>query len=101
VYRAGLFLVAGQVQKAEDLLRQVDENAPGRQALSTLIAAVTLKEKSTSVQPQTTTDWIAVYWHRNRSCCGSASGAARGQLDASSGFTWTRVAESQFNSAGL
>ena len=44
VYRAGLFVVAGQVQKAQDLLKQVDENAPGRQALTTLIAAVTLKE---------------------------------------------------------
>ena len=56
VYRAGLFLVAGQIQKAEDLLRQVNQDAPGRQALSTLIAAVTLKEKSTSAPPQTATD---------------------------------------------
>src|SRR5215472_1064765 len=59
VYRAGLFAVAGQVQKTQDLLKQVDENAPGRQALSTLIAAVTLKEKSTSTLPQTASDWIA------------------------------------------
>ncbi len=46
VYRAGLFLVVGQVEKAERLLREVDHDAPGRDALSTLIAAVTLQEKS-------------------------------------------------------
>ena len=45
IYRAGLFLVVGQVQKADALLREVDQSAPGRQALTTLIAAVTLKEK--------------------------------------------------------
>jgi tetratricopeptide (TPR) repeat protein len=100
VYRAGLFLVAGQVQKAEDLLKQVDENAPGRQALSTLIAAVTLKEKSTSVLPQTATDWIAEsYYRQSKSDLAGALQAAQraANLDASNGFTWTRVAESQFN----
>ena len=100
VYRAGLFLVTGQVQKAEDLLKQVDENAPGRQALSTLIAAVTLKEKSTSVPPQTTTDWIAEsYYRQSKSDLAGALQAAQraANLDANSGFTWTRVAESQFN----
>jgi tetratricopeptide (TPR) repeat protein len=100
IYRAGLFLVAGQVRKAEDLLHELDENAPGRQALSTLIAAVTLKEKSTSAPPQTATDWIAEsYYRQSRSLLAGALQAAEraANLDANSGFAWTRVAESQFN----
>ena len=100
VYRAGLFLVAGQVRKAEDLLHELDENAPGRQALSTLIAAVTLKEKSTSAPPQTATDWIAEsYYRQSRSDVAGALQAAEraANLDANFGFAWTRVAESQFN----
>jgi tetratricopeptide (TPR) repeat protein len=100
VYRAGLFLVAGQVRKADDLLRDVDQNAPGRQALSTLIAAVTLKEKSTSTPPRTATDWIAEsYYRQSKSDLAGALQAAQSaaNLDANSGFAWTRVAESQFN----
>ena len=100
VYRAGLFVVAGQVQKAQDLLKQVDESAPGRQALSTLIAAVTLKEKTTSTLPQTASDWIAEsYYRQSKSDLTGALQAAEraAQLNANSGFAWTRVAESQFN----
>jgi tetratricopeptide (TPR) repeat protein len=92
--------VAGQVQKAQDLLKQVDENAPGRQALTTLIAAVTLKEKSTSTLPQTASDWIAEsYYRQSKSDLAGALQAAEraAQLDANSGFAWTRVAESRFN----
>ncbi len=100
IYRAGLFLVVGQVQKADALLREVDQNAPGRQALTTLIAAVTLKEKSSSAPPQTATDWIAEsYYRQSKSNLAGALQAAEraANLDASSGFAWTRVAESQFN----
>jgi tetratricopeptide (TPR) repeat protein len=100
IYRAGLFLVAGQVRKAENMLRDVDQNAPGRQALSTLIAAVTLKEKSSSAPPQTATDWIAEsYYRQSKSDLAGALQAAEraANLDANSGFAWTRVAESQFN----
>jgi tetratricopeptide (TPR) repeat protein len=100
VYRAGLFLVAGQLRKAEDLLHGIDENAPGRQALATLIAAVTLKEKSTSAPPQTATDWIAEsYYRQSKSDLAGALQAAdrAASLDANFGFAWTRVAESQFN----
>ena len=100
IYRAGLFLVAGQVWKAQNLLQEVDQNAPGRQALSTLIAAVTLKEKSTSTPPQTATDWIAESHYRESKSdlAGALQAAERAtNLDANSGFAWTRVAESQFN----
>lgn len=100
IYRASLFLVAGQLRKAEDMLRDVDQNAPGRQALSTLIAAVTLKEKSASTPPQTATDWIAESYYRQSKSdlAGALQAAERAtNLDANSGFAWTRVAESQFN----
>ena len=100
VYRAGLFLVAGQIRKAEDLLHQVDENAPGRQALSTLIAAVRFKDKPTSAPPQTATDWIAEsYYRQSKSDLTGALQAAEraANVDANFGFAWTRVAESQFN----
>jgi tetratricopeptide (TPR) repeat protein len=100
VYRAGLFLVAGQIRKAEDLLHEVNQDAPGRQALSTLIAAVTSKEKSTSAPPQTATDWIAEsYYRQSKSDSAGALQAAEraANLDANFGFAWTRVAESQFN----
>ena len=100
VYRAGLFLGAGQVRKAQDLLHDVDEGAPGRQALSALIAAVTLKEKSSSGPPQTATDWIAEsYYRQSKSDLAGALQAAEhaANLDANFGFAWTRAAESQFN----
>jgi len=100
IYRAGLFLVVGQVRKADALLRDVDQNAPGRQALTTLIAAVTLKEKSSSAPPQTATDWVAEsYYRQSKSDLAGALQAAEraANLDANSGFAWTRVAESQFN----
>jgi tetratricopeptide (TPR) repeat protein len=83
------------------MLRDVDQNVPGRQALSTLIAAVTLKEKSSSAPPQTATDWIAEsYYRQSKSDLAGALQAAEraANLDANSGFAWTRVAESQFNS---
>jgi tetratricopeptide (TPR) repeat protein len=100
VYRAGLFLVAGQIRKAEELLHDVDEMAPGRQSLSTLIAAVTLKEKTISPPPQTATDWVAEsYYRQSKSDLAGALQAAEraASLDANFGFAWTRVAESQFN----
>ena len=100
VYRAGLFLVTGQIRKAEDLLREVDEKARGREALSILIAAVTLKEKPTSPPAQTATDWIAEsYFRQSKSDLAGALQAAQraANLDANFGLGWTRVAESQFN----
>ena len=100
VYRAGLFLVAGQVRKAQDLLHELDEGAPGRQALSTLIAAVTLKEKSASAPPRTATDWIAEsYYRQSKSDLAGALQAAEraANLDPNFGFAWTQIAASQFN----
>jgi tetratricopeptide (TPR) repeat protein/ferric-dicitrate binding protein FerR (iron transport regulator) len=99
VYRAGLFLVVGQVPKAERLLRDVNRNAPGREALSTLIAAVTLKDKANR-NPTTPSDWVAEsYYRQSRADLRGALQAARRatEIDPSFGFAWTRVAELQFS----
>ena len=81
-------------------MREVDQNAPGRQALTTLIAAVTLKEKSSSTPPQTATDWVAESYYRQSKADlpGALEAAQRAtEIDPSFGFAWTRVAELQFS----
>ncbi|MGH9693826.1 MAG: hypothetical protein ACRD5Z_06785, partial [Bryobacteraceae bacterium] len=100
VYRAGLFLVVGQVAKAESVLRKIDPEAPGRQALSTLIAAVTLKDKSETKSPRTASEWIAEsYYRQSRDDLKGALRAAQKatEIDPQFGFAWTRVANLQFS----
>lgn len=97
-YRAGLFLVVGQVQKAERLLRGVNRDAPGREALATLIAAVTLREKART--PKTASDWVAESYYRQSKADlpGALEAAQRATaIDPTFGFAWTRVAELQFS----
>ena len=99
VYRAGLFLVVGQVAKAERLLHGIDKSAPGREALSVLIAAVTLKDRS-SATPRTPSGWIAEsYYRQSRADLTGALEAAQHAIDAdaSFGFAWTRLAELEFS----
>jgi len=100
VYRAGLFLVVGQVPKAEQLLAEIPHNAPGRNALAVLIAAVTLKPHPDTSAPQTASDWIAEsYYFQSKADLNGALDAARKavELDPSFGFAWTRVAELEFS----
>ncbi len=99
VYRAGLFLVVGQVDKAERLLREVSGAAPGRQALATLIAAVTLQNKEDR-EPRTPSDWVAEsYYRQSKADLPGALEAAQQATtaDPSFGFAWTRVADLQFS----
>ncbi len=99
VYRAGLFLVVGQVDKAERLLREVNADAPGRQALATLIAAVTLRNKEDR-EPRTPSDWVAESYYRQSKADlpGALEAAQRAtSADPSFGFAWTRVADLQFS----
>jgi ferric-dicitrate binding protein FerR (iron transport regulator) len=100
VYRAGLFLVVGQVPKAERLLREVNQDAPGHQALSTLIAAVTLKEKESAGPPRTASDWVAesYYLQSKANLAGALEAAQRATAtNPTFGFAWTRVAELEFS----
>src|SRR5262249_41639150 len=100
VYHAGLLLAVGQVDKAERLLRSVSPSAPGRQALLTLIAAVTLKPRPTSDSPQTASDWVAESYYRQSQADlpGALAAAQRAtEIDPSFGFAWTRVAELHFS----
>ena len=97
VYRASLFLVVGQVQKAERLLREVDQGAPGRAALFSLIAAITLKE--TAQTAKTASDWVAEsYYRQSRDDLAGARRAAERATDLNPNFGpgWTRVAEAEF-----
>jgi tetratricopeptide (TPR) repeat protein len=96
VYRAGLLLFAGQVAKAEALLGELDDNVRYRQALSTLIAAVTLKDRKRAESPKTASEWIAesYYLQSIDHLVGARQAAERATaLDPDFGFGWTRVAE--------
>src|SRR5262249_26981394 len=64
VYRAGLYLVVGQVDKAKRLLRQISPAAPGRNVLDTLVAAVTLQPKPNNRTPTTASEWLAESYYR-------------------------------------
>ena len=100
VYHAGLLLAVGQVNKAERLLNAVSRGTAGRQALLTLIAAVTLKPRPDSNPPRTASDWIAEsYYLQSQANLPGALDAAQHatEIDPEFGFAWTRVAELHFS----
>jgi tetratricopeptide (TPR) repeat protein len=100
IYRAGLFLVVGQVEKAQRLLSRISQDASGHEALSTLIAAVTLQTKTSARPPSTASDWIAESYYRQSKTdlAGALKAAQRATVvDPEFGFAWTRVAELEFS----
>jgi tetratricopeptide (TPR) repeat protein len=100
VYHAGLLLAVGQVDKARRLLNAASRGTRGRQALLTLIAAVTLKPRPDSTPPQTASDWIAEsYYLQSQANLPAALEAAKRatEIDPEFGFAWTRVAELHFS----
>ena len=100
VYHASLLLAVGQVDKARRLLAAAGSGTPGRQALLTLIAAVTLKPRPTSDEPRTASDWIAESYYRQSQANlpGALEAAERAtEIDPEFGFAWTRVAELHFS----
>ena len=100
VYHAGLLLAVGQVNKAERLLNAASHGTAGRQALLTLIAAVTLKPRPDSNAPRTASDWIAEsYYLQSQANLPGALEAAQHaiEIDPEFGFAWTRVAELHFS----
>jgi len=100
VYHAGLLLAVGRVDKARRLLDSASSKTPGRQALLTLIAAVTLKPRPDSNPPQTASEWIAEsYYLQSQANLPAALEAAKRatEIDLEFGFAWTRVAELQFS----
>jgi tetratricopeptide (TPR) repeat protein len=100
VYHAGLLLAVGRVDKAKPLLDAAGPGTPGRQALLTLIAAVTLKPRPDSNPPRTASDWIAEsYYLQSQANLPAALEAARRatEIDPEFGFAWTRLAELHFS----
>jgi tetratricopeptide (TPR) repeat protein len=100
VYHAGLLLAVGQVDKAKPLLHATSPGTPGRQALLTLIAAVTLQPRPDSNPPKTASDWIAEsYYLQSQANLPAALEAAKRatEIDPEFGFAWTRVAELHFS----
>lgn len=98
LYRAQLYLAVGQVDKARAVLQRA--NGRGRDALLTLIAAVTYKERAEPATPATATEWIAEsYYRQSRADLNGALEAAERalEIDKSFGFAWTRVAELEFS----
>ncbi len=99
-YRAGLYLVVGQVEKSKRLWRELSPDAPGRSALSILIAAVTLQTKPGDRQPASASEWVAEsYYRQSKSDLTGALEAARRAtvMHPEFGFAWTRVAELEFS----
>lgn len=100
VYHASLLLAVGQVDKARRLLNAASPGTPGRQALLTLIAAVTLKPRPDSGSPQTASDWIAesYYLQSQANLPGALEAVQRAaEIDPEFGFAWTRLAELHFS----
>ncbi|MFL6526910.1 MAG: TonB-dependent receptor domain-containing protein [Chthoniobacterales bacterium] len=100
VYHAQLYLAVGQVDKARAVLRSAGAGTAGRDALLTLIAAVTLQEKPTARSPATATEWIAEsYYRQSQADLNGALAAAEEatKIDPAFGFAWTRVAELHFS----
>ena len=100
VYRASLFLIAGQAAKAEGLLNELDHNLPNRRAISTLIAAVTSKKDKAITPPGTASEWMAESYYRQSQ--GDLKGASQAAerataIDPDFGFGWTRLAEVEFS----
>ena len=100
VYRASLLLSVGQVDKARSVLRAIPAGATGRNALLTLIAAVTLKSRPSTSPTHSATDWIAESYYRQS--VGDLEGALEAaerstSFDSSFGFAWTRRAELEFS----
>ena len=99
IYRAELFLIAGQIPKAEGLLGKLDKDVPNREALSTLIAAVTLKEKKGATPLKTASEWMAESYYRESQgdLVGARQAAKRATaVDPEFGLAWTRLAEVEF-----
>ncbi len=100
VYRASLLLSVGQIDEAEPLLRSAARNTPGRDALFTLIAAVTLRTRENDPRRYGPSDWMAESYYRQSK--GDLPGALEAaekaiELSPSFGFAWTRLAELHFS----
>ncbi|MEW6219539.1 MAG: TonB-dependent receptor [Thermodesulfobacteriota bacterium] len=100
LYRAGLWLVVGEVDAAAALLETVPaDDALGR-ALALLIASIQGEEQELLPAPSWASEWLAQsYAHQARAELDQALAAARAAvaLAPASGLAWTRLAELFFS----
>ena len=100
LYRAGLLLAVGQVDKARAELGGIPNRHPGKLALEQMIAAVKFEEWKREGAPETAAEWMAEsYYQQSRSDLDSALAAAKKatELAPDFGFGWEQVAELQFS----
>jgi len=100
IYYASLLLAFGQVDKAEPILHRASPTTSGRDALLTLIAAVTLRTRENLPAQPGPSDWMAEsYYRQSKADLAGALEAAQKAiaLNPSFGFAWTRLAQLHFS----
>jgi Flp pilus assembly protein TadD len=98
-YRAELLLSVGQVDQAEEQLKQLQLNSPSAKALLMVIAAVKHQNLKQDVTASTASEWLGEsYYEQSQSRLKEALNAARQSTQKSPdfGFAWVRVAELEF-----
>jgi Tfp pilus assembly protein PilF len=100
VYRAAVFLAAGQVQQTEAALRALAASAPLSQALREVVAAVKGLPVLQLPPPTAGSEWLArSYYEQSRSELEKARDTARQATQKSPEFgaAWVRLAEMEFS----
>jgi tetratricopeptide (TPR) repeat protein len=99
-YWAALLLSVGQVDKAEEVLRQAHANDPQSMALRQMIAAVKLRPLLPVPKPTTASEFLADSYYKQ--AFGDLQGARSSaretvRISPDFGFGWVRVAEMEFS----
>jgi tetratricopeptide (TPR) repeat protein len=99
VYAAAIYLTAGQVDRAEQVLAKTPSDTPGADALRMLIAAVRFDDLADLPGGNTASDLIArSYYQQSRGRLEAARKAAATAVEVApeSGYAWTRLGELEF-----
>ncbi|HKQ39102.1 MAG TPA: FecR domain-containing protein, partial [Verrucomicrobiae bacterium] len=99
IYRAGLLLAVGQVDKAETELNAVPAASPLSVALRTVIVAVTGRGAVKPDKGATASEWLAQSYLQQPTNLETSLALARAAVEKSPrfGFAWARVAELEFS----
>jgi tetratricopeptide (TPR) repeat protein len=100
VYESAIYLTAGQVDRAEQVLAKLPSDTPGVDALRTLIAAVRFDDLAALPDGNTASDLIArSYYEQSKGRLEAARKAAAAAVEVApeSGYAWTRLGELEFS----